>query len=215
MAIAGVILGALGALGLVLTLVIGWLRRPRLRVAAATWQPSGPTPWWFAVAHVSNRPLPAILRSVLVRQSAAGCEITLRFREAGQDMPSLPDVAARWSANREPITLIPASTSAGAISYAGTYDPTLVPETLRFDVPPSGVGFEVAAAIIRQNDSKAFIFGAESYAHPTFGNPAWELARKIYDVDIIATSAGITAVGQLRLDNRSATYANFVLTERP
>lgn len=151
---------------------------------------------------------------MLVRQSATGCQVTLKFREAGQSIPILPDVAARWSANREPIAFTPIPESSGTVRYHATYNPTLVPDTLRFDVPPSGVGQEVAAAIIRQKDNKAFVFGAESYGHPDFGNPAWELKHVIYDVDMVVTSGGITAIGRLQLDNRSASYADFVLKER-
>lgn len=215
MEVAGVVLGAIGAFALVVMIALEWLKRPRLEVMAETWKPSGPTAWWFAVAHVRNKPLSLLLRGWLVRQSATGCEITLQFRDAAQSVPTLPDVAARWSANREPITLAPQppSTPGGQVTYVAAYDPTLVPDTRRFDVPPSGIGQEVAVAIIRA-DNNAFIFGAESYAHPMFGNPQWQLGRQIYDVEVIAESSGIRAVGRFRLDNRAASYASFRLTRR-
>lgn len=214
MAIAGLILGIIGAVSLVVTLGIEWLKRPRLEVVAETWKPTGQTPWWFAVAHVRNKPLPTALAWFLVRQSAAGCEVTLRFREQGQVAPTLPDVAARWSANREPITLSPQTptTPGGPVTYTAAYDQTLVPDTLRLDVPPSGVGQEVAVAITREGE--AFIFGAESYAYGIFGNPKWKLEKKIYDVDVVASSSGIKAVGRFQLDNRDASYANFRVVPR-
>ncbi len=98
------------------------------------------------------------------------------------------------------------------MTFNAVYDPTLVPDTLRLDVPPSGVGQEVAVAITR--DGQAFMFGAESYAYGTFGNPKWKLERKQYDVDVVASSSGLRAVGRFRLDNRDADYATFRIVPR-
>src|SRR5207247_9733159 len=79
------------------------LRRPKLDIVAATFQPSAPTPWTFAAVVVHNRPLPRWCGWFVSRSVAQGCDIQVTFEKWGQKVRAIPDVPARWSANPQPI----------------------------------------------------------------------------------------------------------------
>jgi hypothetical protein len=88
------------------------------------------------------------------------------------------------------------------------YDETLVPQTLRMDVPASDVGQEVAVAVLR-SDGTAHAWGAESYAFPNWKNPNWDLKRKVYEVTVRVRASGLTASRRFRLDNLASDFAKF------
>jgi hypothetical protein len=67
------------------------------------------------------------------------------------------------------------------VSLVVAYDPSLIKHEQ--DVPVSDDGEEVAVAILL-NDGNAFAFSEDSYAHPGFANPAWQLTRGDYRVVI-------------------------------
>jgi len=213
MAIAGVVLAAAA---LFVMFAVEWLKRPRLEILPASWRASLPVPWVFAAVEIRNRPLWRPLQALLVRGSALGCEVILEFRTPGQKQLAIPEVAARWSGQPEPIKSVPVVTSPNVGSAGGQadvtlvaqYDPTMVPQTLRFDVPAAKVGQEVAIAVLR-NDGTAHAWGAESYAFPNWKNPAWELKRQVYEVTVSAQASGISTSRRFQLDNLAYDFRRF------
>lgn len=185
-----------------------WLKRPRLEVVPRTWQAKVPTGFTFAAVEVRNRPLPHLVRSILLRGSATGCEVTLEFREPGTKHLAIPRVPARWSSQPEPFRLVPTQGSPQP-QYSVQFDPTIVPQTLRLDVPAADVGYEVAVAMLTLDDGKAYAWGAESYGFPASKNPAWELKRQVYEVKVIATASGVAKSRRFLLDNLEPDFAKF------
>ena len=204
MAIAGIVLGAAA---LVVMLLVEWLKRPRLEIAPARWQAAGPVPWTFAAVEVKNRPLFPLLRSFLVRDSAQSCEVTLEFREPGKRQLAIPSVPARWSAQPEPLRSVPVQGPSGT-TFAVQYDPSLVPQSLRLDVPAGDTGREIGVAVLR-SDGTAHAWGAQSYAYVDWKNPDWVLQRQVYEVTVIARASGVTARHRFTLDNLAANFATF------
>jgi hypothetical protein len=88
------------------------------------------------------------------------------------------------------------------------FDPTILPQTVRFDVPSTQDGQEVAIAVLRQ-DGTAHAWGAESYAFPEWKNPAWELKGQIYEVTVSARASGISKSRRFHLDNLVPDFARF------
>jgi hypothetical protein len=212
MAIAGILLAAVA---LVVAVGIEWLKRPHLEVRATQWQPKLPVPWVFAAVEVHNRPLMWPVRLLLTRNSAQGCEVTLEFRRQGQKALAIPEVAARWSGHPEPIKsepVIKTSKSSGGgaveVGFLLQYDPTMVPATLRFDVPAGEGGQEVAVAVLR-DDGTAHAWGAESYAFPAWKNPNWALERQVYEVTVKVRASGIATSRRFVLDNLAPDFARF------
>jgi len=197
----------LAIVALAVPFVIESLKRPRIEMKAERWVPQGPVQWTFAVVHVRVRPLPRLIRSVLVRESAAGCTATVEFRQNGELV--MPEVPARWSSRPEPVRL-EIRQSANVTQLVGVYVPENVPQTKTLDLAP-GRWEEVAVAILR-DDGEAFAFGAESYAHNEWRNPAWKLDRGVYVVTVRVEASGLSASGQFRLDNLAADFNRFRLT---
>ena len=216
MAIAGVVLAASA---LVLMVGVEWLKRPRLEILPTSWRASLPVPWVFAAVKIRNRPLWRPLQAVLVRNSALGCEVTLEIRVPGQTQLAIPEIAARWSGQPEPIRSVPmpAPVSPGGsgqsrVIMVAQYDPTMLPQTLRFDVPSTQDGQEIAIAVLR-DDGTAHAWGAESYAFPGWKNPVWELDRQVYEVTVRAQASGISKSRRFRLDNLAPDFARFSRVE--
>ncbi len=213
MGIAAIVVGAAA---LLLVLVVEWLKRPRLQILPAYWRASLPVPWVFAAVQIRNRPLCRPLQTFLVRGSALGCEVTLEFRTPGQTQLAMPEVAARWSGQPEPIKSVPVVTSGSAaptgaqvgVTYVTQYDPTLVPQTLRYDVPAAETGQEVAIAVLR-SDGTAHAWGAESYGFPDWKNPQWQLNQQVYEVTVRAQASGLSTSRRFRLDNLAPDFARF------
>jgi hypothetical protein len=213
MAILGIVLAAAA---LIIMFAVEWLKRPRLEIRAGLWRASLPVPWVFAAVEIRNRPLWRPLQAVLVRESALGCEVTLEFRVQGQKQLAIPEVAARWSGQPEPIRSVPVVTSPNVgmttgqanVTFVAHYDQTMVPQTLRFDVPAADVGQEVAIAMLRQ-DGTAHAWGAESYAFPEWKNPVWQLQRQVYEVTVGVQASGISKSRRFLLDNLAPDFARF------
>jgi hypothetical protein len=207
---------ALAAAALAIIFIVEWLKRPRLEIAARPWRAPGPVPWVFAAVEIRNKPIFRPLRALLVRDSAKGCEVSLEFRTPGQKHLAISEVRARWSHQPEPIRSVPVATSTASqpgasspsVQFVPQYDPALVPQTLRFDVPAGDVGYEVGIAILRA-DGTAHAWGADSYAFQDWKNPAWALGRQIYEVTVRARASGITKTRRFRLNNLAPNFATF------
>jgi hypothetical protein len=199
---------ALAVFAIVLTISIEWLKRPKLKIKPMTWQASRPAPWTFAAVRIHNKPLPKLLRAIIVRSTAECCDVTLEFREPGRSHLAMPLVLARWSSHPEPLRSVQVSDDTGTHSFSVQYDPTIVPATKRLDVPAGDGGEEVAIAVQRL-DGSASAFGAESYAFPEWRNPDWELKRQIYEVTVRARASGVTKSRRFTLDNLAPDFAKF------
>ena len=212
---SGVAIGLLAlVVAIALPLVLEWLRKPRLEVKAERWNPSGPAPWSFAVVHVRNKPLAPWVP--LARMTAEACRATIEFRKGEERDLAIPEIDARWSARPEPIKrdLVdpPADVAddapAGAKLVIEQYDPEAVPSTLILDLPASNRWEEIAIAIIHQ-DGDAYGFGARSYAHQLWRNPAWKLDRGVYSVTVHIEASSVSKTETFKLDNLKADFARF------
>ncbi len=219
----------LAAIAVALPFLIEWLKRPRLEAKVeGHWLGRTPTPWTFAHVWIRNRPLPPIIRGVLVRESATACTATVEFSKGGERV--LPEIPARWSSRPEPtkvelepLTEGPAASAAGtgAAVMAGTpevhqnvivrYEPSMVPQSLTNDLAP-GRWEEVAVAILF-DDGEAFAWGAESYAAGG-RRTDWRLDRGEYNVAIRVESSGLRKTLRFKLDNLAADFSRFGL-KRP
>jgi hypothetical protein len=203
--IAGLILAIVGLIAIVL---LEWLKRPRLEVTTRPWQPRAPMPWTFAVVDVRNKPLPGWLQGFLVRAGAIGCEVTLAFREEGAKGLAMPEVKARWSSQPEPLRATPTLGPAGNVVFVQHFDPSLVPQTLSFDVPAGDGGYEVALAIKRE-DGSANAFAADSYAYQDWNNPDLELEKGTYEVTVAVNGSGVSRSKRFRLNNLTNDFGAF------
>lgn len=143
----------------------------------------------------------AALRWLLVRQAAQGCEVSVEFRMPGLPSIVIGPVAGRWSGQPEPIRSVPVLNPAtGAVAFVSHYDQTMVPQTLRMDVPAGGGGQEVGLAILRP-DGTAHAWGAESYAYPHWRNSAWALGAQMYELTVRVRGSGVLATRRFSLNN--------------
>lgn len=197
----------LAAAALALPVVIEAVKRPRIEMKVEPWVPQLPVQWQFATVWVRVRPLPRGLSALLVRESATGATTTIEFRQGGRRV--IPEVAARWSAQREPIEAEVKGYVAAQPIIELRYKPDAVPRTKVHDLAP-GRWEEVAVAVLR-DDGEAYAFGAESYAYPEWRRPEWKLERGEYDVTVRIESAGPSATRQFRLDNLAPDFNRFRL----
>ena len=198
LALAGV---ALSIAAIALVIAIEWLKRPRLEIVARHWQATLPVPWTFAAIEVRNRTMIAMLRWLLVRQAAQGCDVTVEFRTPGQPAIVVGPVIARWSAHPEPIRSVPVvDAKTGNIAFVSHYEQTMVPQTVRMDVPAGETGQEVGFAILRA-DGTAHAFGAESYGHADWKNNAWALNPQMYEVTVRVRGSGVSSTRRFSLNN--------------
>lgn len=169
--------------------------------------PSNPVAWTFATVWVRVEPLPRGIKAILVRESATGATATVEFRQSGRRV--LPEVAARWSSQREPVEADVKGFVAGQPIIEFKYTPEALPRTNVHDLTP-GRWEEVAVAVLR-DDGEAYAFGAESYAFPEWRRPEWKLERGEYEVTLRIESAGPSATKRFRLDNLTADFNRFRL----
>ena len=113
-------------------------------------------------------------------------------------------------AGRSEVVPITGDSARNRINYSlSTYDPTLDPP--QQDIGVSKDGEDVAVAILREG--KAFAFSTRSYAYAEFGNPDWELKRRIYYVVVRVRGSGIDVQRAFRLKYLSNDFAEFRLEE--
>jgi hypothetical protein len=222
--IALAVLGiALALFAVALTIAIERLKRPRLTIRTSTFQPSEPITWTFAAVRVVNDPrLPKGLGSIITRQSADGCAVTLEFRRRGEKALAFPPVDGRWSSQpeplrREPVAIQPTEVG-GGISLAGpaptqiqfveSFDLGMAMSARRLNVSPGHDGEEVAVAVLK-DDGKAYAWGAESYAYPGWAHPEWELQRGEYELTVRVTAAGVETERPFLLPFLSNDFARF------
>ncbi len=67
----------LALVALPLPFLIELVKRPRIEIAARPWSASNPVPWTFATVSIRNKPMPRLLRWLLVRDIAAASTVTL------------------------------------------------------------------------------------------------------------------------------------------
>jgi len=209
----------LAVAALLLPVTIELLKRPRLQAKVeGHWVGKTPTAWTFAHVWIRNKPLPPIIRNVLVRESADSSTATVEIRKGNDRV--LPEIPARWSSQPEPNRIEPitdlgvalvAAKSGQSMPARVVYDPALVPQSLTIDLAP-GRWEEVAVAILFA-DGQAFAWGAESYAEGGRRSD-WKLDRGEYEVAIRIESSGIRKTFKFRLDNLAADFSRFGLKPR-
>lgn len=210
----GVALGITGvALAFVVPLALDWLKQPRVRIVASTYRASQPVPWTFAAVKVKNEPL-RFLGRLVSQGSAQGALAYAEFRRVGEDQLCIPTVPLGWSSKPEPLSIHPVTQPSGDIALVQRFAPEMLTERLRSDIASALPALELAVAILRQGDSNAFGFGAESYAHHQMQKPEWRLQRGNYAVDIRVEFGGGHAVGKFSLAFLSDDFAQFDLTPR-
>ena len=206
MALAGVVVSIIA---IMLVILVEWLKRPRLDIKPAVWQAPGPVPHAFASVRVYNRPLPGLISSVLMRATAQGCEVTLEFCDQAGRTRVLPIVPARWSSQPEPlrsVTVIDPKT--GGQSNVLQFEPALVPESRRLNIPPGNDGHEVAVALQRF-DGSAHAFGADSYIYPEWRHRDRNLGSAVYRVTVRLQASGIKISKKFELENLTQNFATF------
>ena len=104
----GLIGAGLGFVGVVLALgvpaFVEWSRRPRLRIESAA-DANSPDPYWRIVhIRVINEPLSGWRSHIFLRNSAAGCRVSMEFKSksAGKTV----EARGKWSAQPEPLAII-------------------------------------------------------------------------------------------------------------
>lgn len=153
----------------------------------------------FVHVRVTNLPLDGWRGRWLLRNTANGCkvDITFRSRSDGKATP----MPGRWSAAPQPLTL-------------GVFDNEMVPQSLRFDLPPDEQGEVVAIAIKRDGNASAFGFTSYSYADPrTLSLPGLALPDEEYDVEVRAHAGPVEARRSFVLKNTGTTHRDLHLGE--
>ena len=189
LAVAGFVIGALALLLAIVALAGERLKRPKLEIQPARWAGHGQFPWEFLVVRVFNRPLPGWIGWLFTRRSAEGCEVSLTYIRERETDPTIDQIPGRWSAAPEPL------------SWQGgreVPDPTKVPDSYRLDVPTTGPGAEVAVA--RSRNGEAYAFSAQSYMHPSWRRPGWELPAGRWRLIVRVASSDATASEEFWLE---------------
>jgi hypothetical protein len=199
----------IGAAALALPVAIEAVKRPRIEMRLEPWVPQTPVAWTFATVWVRVKPLPHGISALLVRETATSATATVEFRQGGRRV--LPEVPARWSAQREPVEAEVKGYVAGQPVIEFKYTPEAVPRTKVHDLAP-GRWEEIAVAVLR-DDGEAYAFGAESYGWPEWRRGEWKLERGEYEVTVRIESAGPTMTKRLRLDNLTTDFSRFRLRE--
>ncbi|MFN8160591.1 MAG: hypothetical protein U0R52_06040 [Solirubrobacterales bacterium] len=183
------LLGAgLGIVGVVLALAVPafveWSRRPCLRIEKAD-DANSPDPYWRIVhIRVVNAPLSGRLSRVLLRNSAAGCRVSMTFKSKSDGKTI--DARGKWSAQPEPLAIIGYGEQVGRV-----YDPEKIPVCLTLDLSASDEGETVAVAIKHNNDAAAFAYDPEVYALGNLRNDDFELLDELYEVTAVAQAGEI------------------------
>lgn len=183
---------ALGILGTVLAIVAlagEWIKRPSLEVEPHRWDRRGDPPWDFLVVRIHNRPASRWIGWLFTRRSAEGCRVSLTYQHALADEPSIDQIPGRWSAAPEPI-----SWGEGGPRP----DPGALPNTYRHNVDTTSPGEEVAIA--RSLEGRAFAFSSESYLHPLWERPGWDLLPGRWHLTVRVASSDVTTSRALEFD---------------
>jgi hypothetical protein len=201
----GTVLGLIGVLlALSVPLTIERLRRPRLRIERAddvnAEDPDSNFAFRLLHIRVVNEPLGRWLTRWLLRNSATGCRVQIRF--VSQSDQSVVKMAGRWTATGQPLT------------HDNKYDANLVPQTLRFDVPADPAGEQLGIAVKIDGEDDAYGFTSASYGAPGFQLAKLRLPHQAYRVDVEARAGGITATKTFLLDNPDGRCTSFRLRER-
>jgi hypothetical protein len=189
----GLVGAALGLVAVVLAvavpLSVEWARRPRLRVELGSDANRDPH-WRIVHVHVVNEPLRGRLAKYLLRNPAAGCQVTMEFvsrsdrsRVPAGDMPA----RGKWSARPQPLSPLPVTPG----TFAWVFDLEKIPQALTLDVSPSTGGEPVAVAIKHDGDAQAYAFDPEIYAYGNLRNDAFALPHEAYDVTVTAHAGEI------------------------
>jgi hypothetical protein len=214
---------ALAIVAILLTIAIEVVRRPRLSIRPSRFTASGPVPWTFAAVRVHNKPLSRPWRWFLTREAAGGCRVTFDFFRWGTDVRVMPSVPGRWSGNPQPLRRVRQSNpeteqyaemlaKAGlpppVEQYFAEYDPTLDPR--EHDVRTSEDGEEVAVAVL-QLQVGAYAWGTESYAHPSWQKPGWQLEHGTYKVVVSVNGSSVSKSKAFKLEYLDDDFAKFNL----
>jgi hypothetical protein len=225
MAVAALILAVVGIVAaFVAPAAIELVKRPRLKIIPAPWEPQGPTAWTFATVRIRNKPITARLVRGLMRQAAQGCVVDIDFFRWGTEDKPFRTVPGRWSSHPEPIRSVPTQDpfipgpppSGGTAStmnvevqpgFSRLYDSTLDPR--QQDVTVGPLREEVAVAILKAGE--AFAFSTESYDHNAWGNPAWGLDHGTYRVVVRVRGSSVEQTRAFKLEYLDDNFANFRL----
>jgi hypothetical protein len=197
------LLGAgLGIVGVVLALAVPafveWSRRPCLRIEKAD-DANSPDPYWRIVhVRVINEPLSGRLSRVLLRNSAAGCRVSMEFKSKSDG--KTVTARGKWSAQPEPLAIIGYGEQVGRV-----YDPEKIPMGLTLDLSASEDGETVAVAIKHNNDAAAYAYDPEVYAPGNLRNPEFELADERYEVTVTAQAGEIKSAPRRFLLHNAGT----------
>lgn len=120
--------------------------------------------------------------------------------------PVQPEVTAgtaptvRWgditAPSPTPSSVASGTTGSGNPDYVSAYVPSRDPGQSDITADPDGE--EIAVAILRNGE--VFAFSTESYRHPTWGNPDWQLSKQVYRVVIRVHGAGVRDERSFKLD---------------
>jgi hypothetical protein len=152
----------------------------------------------FRIVHIRviNEPLMGRISRWLLRNVATSCKVSITFRSRSDNRELT--IPGRWSGAPEPFSRAPVGDR-----LAGFYDPTKVPQTLRFDLSPAPEGEVLGIALKQQGDDEAYAFTSESYAAPdTRRRPEYALRDDTYDVHVTARAGGIEATASFTLHNQ-------------
>ena len=183
------LLGAgLGIIGVMLALAVPAFvegsRRPCLRIEKAD-DANSPDPYWRIVhVRVINEPLSGRLSRVLLRNSAAGCRVSMEFKSRSDG--KTVTARGKWSAQPEPLAIIGYGEQVGRV-----FDPEKIPMGLTLDLSASEEGETVAVAIKHNNDAAAYAYDPEVYAPGNLRNEEFQLPDELYEVTVVAQAGEI------------------------
>lgn len=127
MDIISIVALGVGVVALGVPFMIEAVRRPRLAIASAEWRNPVFVPWTFATVRVYNKPVGAMLRNTLTRQSAHGCRAEIDYYLWDSTARFLT-VPGRWSSLPEPLRFVPTSeVTRPRLPGGGTVGDTIYP----------------------------------------------------------------------------------------
>ena len=210
-AVLNTLLGA--ALAIMVTVIVEWMRKPRLRVTLGShhddsYQDDRPARTArFLTVKLSNQQLPLIFRWLL-RSPAMQCRGYVAFHHLdGQPVFQCP-MAARWTGSREPVLPEVLIAKADEKSRSTTYSRIgYIFDAERLELVGSRdihVGDPQSIDIAARFDEDSACFGwcGENYfSEPRWRTPQWKMEADRYLVRVKMTSAGNSCSGMFRLVN--------------
>lgn len=198
----GLIGAGLGFVGVALALLVPgyveWSRRPCLRIEGAD-DANSPDPYWRIVhIRVINEPLSGWRARILLRNSAAGCRVTLEFKSKSDG--KTVKARGKWSAQPEPLAIIAHGDSLGRV-----FDPEKIPQGLTLDLSATAEGETVAVAIKHNNEPNAFAYDPEIYAQGNLRTDALRLPDELYEVTVVAQAGEIKSAPRKFLLHNAGT----------